>query len=136
EAVPVGLDLGTVGDIETDRAEDFLDSRPGAADRMKPASAAPAPRKRDVERLAGELRLHAQLRKLRAPVLERFLEPRFRLVDRLAGAAPFVCRELAQSFEQRRQLTALAEVARLCVFESRRIARRREVGERPRDNGL
>ena len=40
EAVPVGLDLGTVGDFEAERGEDRLDALERAADRMDAAVAA------------------------------------------------------------------------------------------------
>src|SRR5882672_6125033 len=62
EVVPVGLYLGTVGDVETDRAEDGLDALPGTDDGMDAARAAAAARKRHVERLLGEARV--ELRRL------------------------------------------------------------------------
>ena len=40
EAVPVGLDLGTVGDLEAERGEDRLDALERTADRMDAAHAA------------------------------------------------------------------------------------------------
>ena len=39
EVVPVGLDLGAVGDVEADRAENLLDALPGADHRMDAAGA-------------------------------------------------------------------------------------------------
>jgi len=61
EAVPVGLDLGTVGDVEAHRGEDRLDPLERAAHGMDAGGAARASGQRDVERLRGELAFELRL---------------------------------------------------------------------------
>ena len=90
EVVPVGLDLGTVGDVEADRAEDRLDPLPGADDRVDAAAAAAAAGQRDVERLLGEPRSSLRARQLGAPALERLLDALLGGVDAPAGGLAFL----------------------------------------------
>ena len=78
EAVPVGLDLGAVGDLEAERREDRLDALERAAHRMDAARAAAAAGQRDVERLRRELALELRFGELGAARDER-------RVDRLLG---------------------------------------------------
>ena len=54
EVVPVALDLGSIGDVEADGAENRLDARPGADHRMQGAAPAPPPGQGDIERFLGE----------------------------------------------------------------------------------
>ena len=62
EVVPVVLDLGTVGDVEAERAEERLDALQRARDRMQAADCRAAAGQRDVERLGGELRAELRVR--------------------------------------------------------------------------
>src|SRR5439155_17465612 len=78
EAVPVGLDLRAVGDVESHRREDRLDPLERTADRMDPAAAARTPRQGDVERLRRELALERGFG-------ERGTAANERAVDRLLG---------------------------------------------------
>ena len=61
EVVVVVFDLGTVGDVEAERAEQRLDALERARDRMQAADAAPAAGQRHVERFGGELRFELRV---------------------------------------------------------------------------
>jgi hypothetical protein len=56
EIVPVGLDLGAVGDFEADRAEQALDALERARHRMQATARFAATGQRDIQRLGGQLR--------------------------------------------------------------------------------
>jgi hypothetical protein len=117
KVVPVGLDLGAVGDIEADRAENFLDALPGAADRVQPAAAAAAARQRDVERLSGEPGFEFPQFQLFSAGIESRLDLLLGSVDPLPEGFLFFRRKGTQLPQQRGQLPGLAEVFRLGVFE-------------------
>src|SRR6185369_11632179 len=117
EAVGVGLDLGTVGDVEAHRREDRLDPLERTADRMDAGAAARSPRQRHVERLCCELALEL-----------RFGEPGAardeRSVDRLLGGVDLGAAQLLLLGRERRERlqplgddSGLAEVARLGILE-------------------
>src|SRR5690606_19845765 len=55
EVVPVALDLWTVGNFETNGAEQLLDAIKTARDRMQAAARTPATGQRDIQRLGGKL---------------------------------------------------------------------------------
>ena len=127
EVVPVGLDLGTVGHIEADRAEDLLDALPGADHRMDTARRASPAGQRDIECFFGQARLQLRAGQLRAARVERRLELRLRGIDERAGGLAFLDRERTQALEERGQLPRLAEIARLGVFERGRVAGKPEL---------
>ena len=97
EVEPVVLDLRAVGDLETDRAPDFLDALPGADHRMDIAASAAAPRQRDVERLLGEAGAELRLGERRAPRLERRLDLLLGAVEGDARRAAFFGRPADES---------------------------------------
>ena len=137
EVEPVVLDLRTVGDLEADRAPDLLDALPGADHRMDAAAAAAAAGQRDVERLLGEARGELGVRQLAAPRLERRLDLLLGGVELLRPRPCAAPREpTSASTASAVSSPRLAEVARLRVLERRGIARRAEVGERPRDDAV
>jgi hypothetical protein len=96
KVVPVGLDLGAVGDVEADRAENLLDALPGTADRVQTAAAAAAPGQRDVERLAGEAGFEFSQFQVLPAGIERRLDPLLGSVDALPGGFLFLGRERTQ----------------------------------------
>ena len=136
EVVPVGLDLRAVGDLEAERMPDFLDALPGAQHRVDAAAAAPAPGQRDIERLFRQARGKLRVGKRRAPRFERRLDSLLRRVERGARDSFLFRRKRSQCGPETGQLPALSEVACLCVFERRRVARRAEVGGRARNDVL
>src|SRR4029434_6320456 len=111
------LDLGTVGDLEAERAEQGLDALERAGDGMEPAARAAAAGKGDVDRIGGELARELRVGERVATARERGLELSFGGVDRRACRGPFAGRQLAQRLEQIGERAGLAEVARLRVLE-------------------
>jgi hypothetical protein len=89
EVHPVGLDLGAVGHIETDRAEDLLDALPRAHHRVQAAAADRTARQRDVDGLRGQARVHQRIGQRLAACLQCGFNLLLDLVDagafRLAG---------------------------------------------------
>jgi hypothetical protein len=136
EVVPVGLDLGPVGDIEADGAPDLLDALPGANHRVDAAAAAAAARQRDIERLLGEAPGELGVGKLGAARLEGLLDALLRRVETRAELLPGLRGNRLEGRLQRGQLAGLAEEARLGVLQGRGIARRAERGERARDDAF
>jgi pyruvate/2-oxoglutarate dehydrogenase complex dihydrolipoamide acyltransferase (E2) component len=96
EVVPVGLDLGAVGDVEADGAEDFLDAPPAAADRVQAAAAAAAAGQRDVERLPGEAGFEFPQFQLFPAGIERRLDLLLGGIDPLPGGLLFFRRKGTQ----------------------------------------
>lgn len=127
EIGPVGLDLGAIGDVEADRAEDFLDALPGAHHRVDAAEAAAAPGQGDVDRLGIQSRLHLRIGQRVAARIQQRLDLFLGLVDHRALRAPRVGVELAEALHLFGNLAGLAEVFGLRVFEGGRILRGGEV---------
>ena len=121
EVVPVGLDLGTVGDVETDRAEYGFDAVLGARERMQASAARAAPGQRDIERLLRQARIELQPRQCVAPRGERGFDALLRRVDAAARLAPLLGGQLAQPLEQIGERAGLAQKARLRLLQLRRI---------------
>ena len=81
EVVPVGLDLGAVGHVETDGGKDLLDALPRPGNRM---DAAPRPRaagQRDVDGFLAKPRLEHALREGVSPGRQRGLDAFLRGID-------------------------------------------------------
>src|SRR5438309_2025546 len=127
EAVPVGLDLGSLGDIEAERVPDRLDALPSADHRVHAAAAAAARGQRHIQRFLAEARRELRVRELIAPRLERGLDSLLGGVELRAGHLALLRSSL---WTKGGQLARLAEEARLRVLEGRDVARRAESSER------
>ncbi|MNC85924.1 hypothetical protein D3C83_15460 [compost metagenome] len=136
EVVPVGFYFRPVGDVEAERAPDRLDPLPGADHRVDAAAPPAAAGERDVERLLGEPRGELRVGKLGAPRLERRLDRLLGLVEPRPEGLSLFRRKRLETPLQRRQLSRLAEEARLGVLQGRGIARRAERGERARNDAV
>jgi hypothetical protein len=117
EAHPVGLDLGTVGHVEAHAAEDGLDAFDGAAHRVQATGAAAAAGQRDVQRLGAQLLLEFGFGQLLAASLQGGFDAGLGLIDLGAAGLLLIGRQRAQALQQFRDAAALAEVARLGVFQ-------------------
>src|SRR5437588_12701367 len=133
EAVPVGLDLGPIGDLEAERAPDRLDPLPGADHRMDAAAGPSARGQRDVERLFRKARVQLLAGELFAPRLERVLDRLLRGVELRALRPALLGRATGTKCGE---LAPLAQEARLRVLQRRDVARRAERGERARDDAF
>jgi len=71
-----------------------------------------------------------------SPIFQGLLDARLRLVDARAGVLARFGRERAQRAQQRRQLAALAEIARLGVFQRCGIGGGAKLRERPLDDAV
>lgn len=133
EIVEVVLDLGAVGDIETDRTEERFDALDRARHRMQAARRQAPARQRDVERLRLELRLQRGMTKRLAPRIERRLDPLLGAV--YGGTRRLACLriELAQPLQQLGNRAALAEKARLGLLQRRGVFDAGKFGRRLRD---
>jgi len=89
---------------------------------VQAAAAAAAAGERDVERLFAEARFQLRLGELAAPLLQRRFEPVLGRVELLSERFSFFGRQRTELLEQCCQLSGLAEVLRLGVFERRGIA--------------
>src|SRR5262249_57714320 len=87
EVVPVGLDVRSVGDVESDRAEDRLDALPGSDNRVDAPRAPSAAGKRYVEGFFGEAGVELGGFQRLATGREGRLDAVFRSVDARAGLA-------------------------------------------------
>ena len=134
EAVPVGLDLGAVGDVEAHRAEDRLDALHRARHRVQAAHAA-AGGPASVTSSASALQLRLELgigqrlaARAAAPLRSRCL------VALICAPRAFFCfgRQRAQRLQQLGHAAGLAEEARLGVLQLGRRRRGGEVGFAPR----
>ena len=126
--MPVGLDLGAVGDHEADRAEQALDALEGAAHRVQAALHATTPGQGDVERLGGELGEQRGFAQRVAAALECGLDRGLGGVDRGARLAARLGLELAERLQALGERAGLAEIARLGLFELRAVGRGGEFG--------
>ena len=126
--MPVGLDLGAIGDDKTDRREQLLDALERAADRMQAALRAAATGQRHIERFCSELGLQRGFTQPAAACFERVLDGHLGGVDRCARLAARVRVELAERLETFGERASLAKIARLGLFELRAIGRRAKVG--------
>ncbi|MNN14232.1 hypothetical protein D3C81_1272890 [compost metagenome] len=117
EVHPVGFDLGAVGDVEADRAEDLLDTLPGAHHRVQAAAADRAARQRDVDGLGGQARIHQRVGQRLAARLQRGFHLLLDLVDACAFALAGFRVELAEALEQFGQRAGLAQEAGFFVFQ-------------------
>src|SRR5690606_40694926 len=96
EVVPVVLDLGTVGQVVAEAAEDVGHALHGAADRVDAAAAGVASRQGHVDRLAGQARIELG-------ILQRGLARRQRLPDRITYPVDGLARGLALVRRERAQ---------------------------------
>ena len=88
----------------------------------------------DIERLLREARLHLRVGKGRPARIERCLQCFLGDIDRGARGLPLFGGELAERLQQRGQLTRLAEIARLGVFECRRLTGGQELRQSARND--
>jgi hypothetical protein len=108
---------GTVGDLETDRAEQRFDTFQRARDRMQTAARLPTTRQRHIERLFGEARFQRHLAQRLATRVERCFDGVLGAIDRRTGGLALVRRQLGQALEQLGNLAALAEVSGLDLLK-------------------
>ena len=108
EVVEIGLDLGTIGDLETDRAEQLLDALQGAHRRVQSAASEAAAGKRHIERLFGELRIQLGGRERFATRGKRPLDTLFRGVDARTHLAPRLRRKLGEALHRVGERAGLA----------------------------
>ncbi len=126
--MPVGFDLGAVGDFETDRTEQLFDAIQADDHRMQTAPRHAAPRQRDIERFGGQLGFEPGVFQRIAPCRQRRLYAFLGDVDCRAGRLALFGRQFSQALEQRGERTILAEIARLGVFQPGRLGGGGEVG--------
>ena len=101
---------------------------------MDAAVAAAAAGQGDIERLLREARLHLRVGKGRPARIERCLQCFLGDIDRGARGLPLFGGEFAERLQQRGQLTRLAEIARLDVFERRRLTGGRKLRQSARND--
>ncbi len=117
EVHPVGFDLGAIGHVEADRAEDLRDALPGVHHRVQAALGHIAAGQRHVDRLGGQARVHQRISQRLAAVVQGRFDAALGQVDTRAFRLARLRIELAQSLEQVGQHAGLAEKARLLVFQ-------------------
>src|SRR6266851_2119415 len=100
EVVEIGLDLWTVGDLETDRAEQLFDALQGAHRGVQSAPREATPGKRHIERLFGELRIQLGGRERFATRDKRGLNTVFGGVDARTCLAPRLRRKLGEALHR------------------------------------
>eukprot|EP01022_Parablepharisma_sp_SALTPOND_P031134 TRINITY_DN785_c0_g5_i1.p2 TRINITY_DN785_c0_g5~~TRINITY_DN785_c0_g5_i1.p2 ORF type:complete len:1059 (-),score=367.39 TRINITY_DN785_c0_g5_i1:4151-7327(-) len=133
EIGPVGFDLGTVGNIKADGAEDFLDALPGAHHRMDAAHATATARQGDVDGFGIQARLHLGIGQGLAACGQRVFDLFLGDVDdRPLHLALFRC-QLAQPLHLLGDLAGLAEILGLGVFQCGGVGRGGEISLRLRD---
>src|SRR6185503_14030415 len=109
---------------------------PGADHGMHAAAAATAARQRRIERLLGKARRQLGVGELAATRFEYRFDLLLRGVELLAELAALLGRRRLERRLECSQFAGFAQVLRLRVLEQCRITRRREVGERPADDGI
>ena len=136
EVMEIVLDLGPSAHGEAQRVKQRFDAPMVCGDQVNAADASAASGERDVERLRGKLSFKLRFGELVAAAAKRRLELGLGLVDARSGGRPRRGGELSQRLERLGQLTGLAEILRLGVFERCRIGAGRELGEGRRDDVL
>ena len=117
EAVPVGLDLGAFGHVESHRAEDGLDALHGARHRVQSAATALAPGQRDVKRLGLELGIEFGVGERLAAGGERSFDLLLGGIDQRTTRFFLVGWQRCQRLELLGQRARFTEKARLGVFQ-------------------
>src|SRR2546426_4220783 len=128
EVVEIGLDLGTVGHLETDRAKQLLHALKGARRGVQSAACEATPGKRHIERLSGELGVELGGRERFAAGDTRRLDTVFGGVDACALLAPGLRRKPGEALHRLGERAGLAEGARFDSLELGRVARAAEFG--------
>ena len=130
EAVPVRLDLGAVGDVETHRAKNRFDALERARHRMQRTRTALAPGQAHIETLFLQLGGEFGIGELLTPIGKRALDALLGIVDLRAPCTLVFGREKGQRLHLVRQTASLAEITRLGVLEFGGARCTREVGRR------
>ena len=99
EIVKIVLDLGTLGDVETEFAEHRIDAVHRERYRVQAAGRLAPPRQSDIHRFASQLSGDRGIRQRRLARFDLFLHPLLGAVDRLAGRGPLLGRQLAEVFQ-------------------------------------
>src|SRR5690606_26173824 len=120
---PVVLDLGAVGNVETNGTEDRLNALPGLNDRVYPTEAASASRQRDIDCFCSQPTIELGLLQLGTAGVQQSLDLLLELVDACALFALAIGIKRGQALEHGGQRTLLAKKARLCVFQRRCVLR-------------
>ncbi len=126
--MPVGLDLGTVGDVEADGAEQLFDAIQADGHRMQAAAQAAAPGQRHIQRFGRQLGFKLGILQRLAPCRQRRLYALLGDIDCRAGRLALFRRQLAEALEQRGKRAFLAEITRLGVFQPGRLGGSGKVG--------
>ena len=129
EVIPVGFDLRTVGDFESDGTKDRLDPLPAAHDRMNTATTATATGQSDIEGFFVQTRIESCLRDGLAAIVQTLLDTLLGAVDTRTCGALLIGAQFAQPFEQFGDRTGLAQKARFGLFELGRIIERGKLTE-------
>ena len=109
EVVPVGLDLGALGDLESEPDEHVLEALPGLRDEVRVPARRPADELGQVESFGRDPLVERDRAERRAAILERRGDRGHRLVDGLAGRLLLVDRiERAEACLELGELALLA----------------------------
>ena len=123
ERVPVVLDFGAGGHVETDRTENLFNTHPGADHGVDAAGGRRTSRQRHIDRFLGKLLLESGLRERFAAGVQRLFHSTLRGIDLSTGRLPLVGCEIPQTLHHCREGAGLPKEFRLGIFQRCRLRR-------------